>query len=323
MMILHLFRSEKIALTDIFKKGFYSYIRRKEIKAFIHILEERKLFIYFVDFLIKFKDESNLEERKSLNYYRGDFVDFLIKFKDESNLGDSEIVALATQFLLAGYESSNTTISLALYELALNKCIQTKLREEILSNLDAEGDISYDSVNTMEYLDKIVHETLRKYPVFPAIGRTCTKDYKIPNSAVVIEKGVTVIISLSGMHHDPKYFPDPEVFDPERFTTENVRRRPPYTFLPFGEGQRSCIGQRLGLLLVKLGLAYVIRSFEVDVCDETVVPLQFSPKKINLCVEGDKNAPNTKPFQNKCSDTKLKHLENGLQFFNKLKISNS
>lgn len=97
--------------------------------------------------------------------------------------------------------------------------------------------ISFNYVSTW-----FISETLRKYPVFPAIGRTCTKDYKIPNSAVVIEKGVTVIISLSGMHHDPKYFPDPEVFDPERFTTENVRRRPPYTFLPFGEGQRSCIG---------------------------------------------------------------------------------
>ncbi|KAI4465555.1 cytochrome p450 [Holotrichia oblita] len=111
-----------------------------------------------------------LEERKSLNNYRGDFVDFLIKFKNESNVGsdlnkiciqvicDSEIVALATQFLLAGYESANITISLAVYELALNKSIQTKLREEILSNLDPEGDISYDAVNTMQYLDKIVYE---------------------------------------------------------------------------------------------------------------------------------------------------------------------
>ncbi|GJQ70007.1 Cyp6g1 [Trypoxylus dichotomus] len=227
-----------------------------------------------------------LEERRLLNYHRGDFVDFLIKLKDESNLRDNEIVAQASQFLMAGYESTNVTISLALYELALNKCIQNKLREEVLTNLDDNGDLSYEILNTMDYLDKIIYETLRKYPIFPGIGRTCTKDYRIPNTAIVIEKGVAVIISLSGMHHDPKYFPDPEVFDPERFATDNVRRRHPYAFLPFGEGQRNCIGQRLGLLLVKLGVAYVIKSFEIDVCRETMFPLEFDPKKFNLSVNG-------------------------------------
>jgi len=70
--------------------------------------------------------------------------------------------------------------------------------------------------------------------------------YKDPNSDLVLEKGTPIYISMLGLHYDPEYFPDPEKFDPERFTEENKRNRPSCIYLPFGDGPRTCIGKNIG-----------------------------------------------------------------------------
>lgn len=72
--------------------------------------------------------------------------------------------------------------------------------------------------------------------------RICTKDYQIPDSNVVINKGERVAISSLGLHRDPEYFPEPEKFDPERFIPENKSKIHPFSYIPFGEGPRICIG---------------------------------------------------------------------------------
>lgn len=85
-------------------------------------------------------------------------------------------------------------------------------------------------------------ETLRKYPAAAFLGRRCTKDYKVEGTDVVLEKGCKLFIPVMGLHHDDEYFPEPEKFDPERFSDENKRHIKPFTYLPFGEGPRNCIG---------------------------------------------------------------------------------
>jgi cytochrome P450 family 6 len=89
-------------------------------------------------------------------------------------------------------------------------------------------------------------ETLRKYPPLPFLDRTCLSDYKLPspsgNGTITLPAGTGVFVTLLGIQHDPQYFPKPEIFDPERFTEENIRSRPKYTYIPFGEGLRKCIG---------------------------------------------------------------------------------
>lgn len=87
-----------------------------------------------------------------------------------------------------------------------------------------------------------VAETLRKHPPFARIGRECTNDYTIPGTTTVLEKGTLVWISIMGLHHDEKYYPHPEKFDPDRFLPSNKGERSPYVFLPFGSGPRNCIG---------------------------------------------------------------------------------
>jgi cytochrome P450 family 6 len=86
-------------------------------------------------------------------------------------------------------------------------------------------------------------ETLRKYPSVPILNRECTKEYKIPGTDVFLEKGMATVIPVLAIHHDPKYYPDPERFDPERFSEVEKAKRHQYVYLPFGEGPRICIGK--------------------------------------------------------------------------------
>lgn len=74
------------------------------------------------------------------------------------------------------------------------------------------------------------------------LSRRCEYQYQIPNSKVELPAGIRVIIPIYGLHHDPNYYPNPAIFNPERFTEENKRTRHPYAYLPFGEGPRNCIG---------------------------------------------------------------------------------
>lgn len=83
---------------------------------------------------------------------------------------------------------------------------------------------------------------MRKYSIVSTFSRRCTNTCALPDG-FVIEKGTLVVLSISGLHHDPAFYPDPLKFDPERFNEENKNARHPYCFLPFGAGPRYCIGK--------------------------------------------------------------------------------
>jgi cytochrome P450 len=94
----------------------------------------------------------------------------------------------------------------------------------------------------IKLINLISIETLRKYPIGAVLRRECTKRYKLPGTNVHVEKGDLIAVPVYGIHHNPEYYPNPDVFDPDRFTDEAKKTRPPYTYLPFGEGPRQCIG---------------------------------------------------------------------------------
>jgi cytochrome P450 family 6 len=89
-------------------------------------------------------------------------------------------------------------------------------------------------------------ETLRRYPILPFLERMCYSEYKLPspvgNGTITLPAGTGVYIPVLALHYDPTYFPAPEKFDPDRFTEENKHSRPKYSYIPFGEGPRMCIG---------------------------------------------------------------------------------
>lgn len=122
-------------------------------------------------------------------------------------------------------------------------------------------------------------ETLRMYPPLLVLNRECTKDWTIPNTDIVINKGVQVAIPAFALQRDEQYYPNPDQFIPERFNAENSAgksfvNRP---YMPFGEGPRVCIGLRLGKMQSKVGLILMLKNYNFELTGSTLKPLAISP----------------------------------------------
>nr|WCC58079.1 cytochrome P450 [Pharsalia antennata] len=248
------------------------------------------------DFFMKVVDDTVLYREKN-NLSRNDFLQLLIDIKNnketetDGHKGDGktltmeELAAQCLVFFLAGFETSSTTLTFALYELATHQDIQDKVREEVEEVLAKhQGQLTYDSLTDLKYMKQVIDETLRKYSPGTFMTRVSSEDYKVPGA--VIEKGTTIVIPIHGIHHDEEYYENPSVFDPERFTEENKAARHPYAHIPFGEGPRICIGERFGLLEVKIGLTTILRKFRLTLNQKTKEPLEFSKVAIVPMVEG-------------------------------------
>ena len=116
---------------------------------------------------------------------------------------------------------------------------------------------------------------LFRIAAFPFINRTCTKDYKVPGTSFTIPKGTPMYIPTLGFHMDPKYFPEPEKFDPDRFSFENKGKIVTGTFIPFGQGPRMCLGKNFIRMEGRCYLANMIRSFRFFPSDKTIKTLAW------------------------------------------------
>ncbi|KAI4459607.1 cytochrome p450 [Holotrichia oblita] len=194
----------------------------------------------FLDLLIQLKNNGKLNTD---NGHHNKETDSLPEYENSPNLTIEQVAGQSFVFFLAGFETSSSTLSFCLYELACNEDVQTKLRDEIESVLQKHnGELSYEAIAELKYMDMVLSETLRKYPSVPALNRICTMDYKIPQTNLLLEKNTQVIISIDGLHYDPQYYQDPHKFIPERFSDENRGKIPQFAYLPFGEGPRTCVG---------------------------------------------------------------------------------
>nr|UUB32683.1 cytochrome P450 CYP6BS2 [Dendroctonus valens] len=238
--------------------------------------------------------------RETNGIQRKDFMQLLVELKnnrsiveDESDvikqsepgtaLTMDEAAAQAFIFFLAGFETTSTTTSFALFEMARCPQIQQRAREEALRIIAQHGgEITYEGLLEMKYLDMIFNETLRKYPPAPVFLRKCTKSYRIPNTNAFIEEGQSVLIPCIGLHRDPVYFPNPDLFDPERFSDENKSRVKDGTYIPFGSGPRNCIGMRFAMIQSKIALVLSLVNYELRLSERTKLPLKMESKGIIL-----------------------------------------
>ncbi|KAI4458223.1 cytochrome p450 [Holotrichia oblita] len=254
----------------------------------------------FSDFFTKAVKDI-IDYRETNNVKRKDFLDLLIQLKNRGNIDNEAnsdisektkitldmLLAQAFIFYLGGFETTSTTLSFLLYELGGNQEVQDKLRKEVFDVLQRHGNqITYDALSEMKYMDMVVNETLRKYPPLRVLIRVCNQDYHVPGSETTIKKGIKVIVPINSIQYDPEYYPNPEVFDPDRFTEENKKKRHPFTFIPFGEGPRICIGMRFGVMQTKCGLAMLLKNYKFELNTKTARPLKISIDKGLTAVEG-------------------------------------
>ncbi|KAK5646494.1 hypothetical protein RI129_004958 [Pyrocoelia pectoralis] len=133
--------------------------------------------------------------------------------------------------------------------------------EELEIVYAGDGPLTYNDMNDMKYLEMVIKEVMRIYPPVPLFGRSLNEDIEFEGN--ILPKGLSVSINTFCLHNDPKVFPQPERFDPSRFSTENCSNRSPYAYVPFSGGTRNCIGQRFAMIELKLTLCEVLKRFEL------------------------------------------------------------
>lgn len=290
------------SIMTISKTAVLKRILRNVFPGMTKLLKLRIVSSEIEDSLIRMVGDT-IAYREANGIKRNDFLDLLIQLKNKGSVEDDskkigkdvttepvemDIGMLTAQcfvFFVAGFETSSSVQSYCLYELALNPEIQKKLREEINTTIKKHGGITYQAIQEMEYLDMVVSETMRMYPTVPALNRSCTKDYTTP-AGHKIKKGDDIIIPIWSLQRDEKYFPEPKKFDPERFSPINKDKIKPFTFMPFGDGPRNCIGSRFGLIQTKVGIITILKSYEVCRTEETQVPLEFRGSAVIAMTKG-------------------------------------
>nr|DAB41775.1 TPA_inf: cytochrome P450 CYP332A38 [Lerema accius] len=236
-----------------------------------------------------------VNERKKMqagNSDNKDLVNHLLKLKDNfkipaesgSELADNLMLAQAAVFILGSIETSSTTLSYTLHELAYNPVAQEKLYNEVKEAIENSGKdvLDYDELLELKYLNACVNETLRKHAPVSYLDRICSRDYKL-NDELTIEKGVPVLINILALHHDEKVYPEPDKWRPERMLLNHLDNNN-FSFLPFGEGPRFCIGRRYGMLQVRVALAQMIMNYKF----QPAVPYEVKTDPYSVMLSPDK-----------------------------------
>ncbi|XP_064623780.1 cytochrome P450 3A24-like [Lineus longissimus] len=222
-----------------------------------------------------------IEERKREASLRGDFLQQLLdasdynnnKFKGKKSLEAGELYANSSVFLLAGYDTTSTTLAFAAHALAIHPEMQRKIQEEIDEIVGDEATFTYEQLKELKYLDRVISEVLRLHPVAPSgVTRMCIEETTV--KGIHFPRGLSVVADVRTLHSDPELWGNnPEEFDPDRFLPEKKASRNSAAYLPFGIGPRHCIGMRFALVEMKLILVTLLRKYTLSRCEETVVPM--------------------------------------------------
>ena len=179
------------------------------------------------------------------------------------SLTHDEVVSDLAVFLIAGHDTTSTTLTYALWALGHHPDLQDRVAEEVGGLGDRPLTVS--DVPALPFTVQVIHEALRLCPPAPALARLATRDTVVDGFR--IERGSNVLVGVYALHRDPALWDAPETFDPDRFSAERSRGRDRWQFLPFGAGARSCIGDHFAMLEATLGLASLVRRRRVTSLD--------------------------------------------------------
>jgi cytochrome P450 len=183
------------------------------------------------------------------------------RYSDGEGMSDELVLSESMQLLVAGHETSSNALSWLLYLLSSRPDCLEKVRQELDAVL-GDSPLTYVEVPRFEFTSQVIYEALRLYPPFWMVDRTAVADDRVGDLA--IPRGSTVIVFVYGAHHAPRYWHDPEGFDPDRFSKANEKLQPPFTYLPFGAGPRGCIGGNYAMLQILMILGSLLRQYDLQ-----------------------------------------------------------
>jgi cytochrome P450 len=187
------------------------------------------------------------------------------------SMTDEQIRDEALTIFLAGHETTANALAWTWYLLSQNPEAEAKLHAELDAVLDDGRLPTVEDLPRLRYTEMVLAESMRLYPPAWVVGRLAVKEYAVGDH--VAAQGTLVLISQYVLHRDPRFFPDPLRFDPERWTPEAKEARPQYAYFPFGGGARRCIGEGFAWMEGTLIIAAIARRWRMRlVPDHPVVP---------------------------------------------------
>ncbi|XP_025262470.1 cytochrome P450 4C1-like isoform X2 [Camponotus floridanus] len=248
--------------------------KQKKILKILHgftekIIAERKLYHertngqYLKNLESDKEATTNDVEAFGIKKKRLAMLDLLLAASQEYSLTDLDIREEVDSFMFAGHDTTATGIMFTLLLLAEHKDIQKRVRLEVDDVMQENGGkLNMRSLQNLSYLERCLKEALRLYPSVPTLTRYTGNDVKL--QSYVVPAGTFVALNIYAVHRDSNFWPNPDVFDPDRFLPEKIKNRHPYSYIPFSAGSRNCIGQRFGLLEMKAIVAPLVHNFYLE-----------------------------------------------------------
>ncbi|XP_058159612.1 cytochrome P450 4B1 [Dasypus novemcinctus] len=216
------------------------------------------------------------EWKKTQNRKHLDFLDILLGAQGENGikLSDSDLRAEVDTFMFEGHDTTTSGISWFLYCMALNPEHQNRCREEVQEILGDRDSFQWEDLGKMTYLTMCIKESFRLYPPVPQVYRQLSKPVSFADGRS-LPAGSLVSLHIYALHRNSAVWPEPEVFDPLRFSPDNTAGRHPFAFMPFSSGPRNCIGQQFAMNEMKVVTALCLLRFAFSP-DPSRPPLQMA-----------------------------------------------
>ncbi|XP_025162057.1 cytochrome P450 9e2 [Harpegnathos saltator] len=267
---------------------FFLNINFPEVAKFfkVRVFSEKivNFFKEIVSSTVRIRDEKNIT--------RPDMIQLMMETRDKSTgpaFDINEMTAQAFVFFIAGFDSVSSVMCFLAHEVAVNPDVQSKLKAEIDQVLEQnDGKPTYEAINSMKYMDAVITECLRLYPLVAFVDRLCVKEFELPPSTpdskpVTIKAGESVWFPGYSLHRDPTYYPEPDKFNPDRFLNGHTNMS---VYLPFGIGPRICIGNRFALMQMKVMLFYVLWRCNLEPDAKTKIPMVLSKHTFIMLADG-------------------------------------
>jgi cytochrome P450 len=216
-----------------------------------------------------------LAERRLKADENSDLLSILINARDENGerMSDQQARDEAMTLFMAGHETSSIVMTMTLFLISQHPEIQAKVQEEIDAVCGQRRMTTMD-VPQLKFMRQVVHEAMRLYPPVWLIGRTAIEDDVVRNYR--IKRGSTVVVPVRTIHRIEKFYPAPNAFRPERWTPEFEKELPRAAFIPFGYGQRACMGGSFAMMEIQLALGMILQKFRLTLESEKEPELQPS-----------------------------------------------
>ncbi|XP_026831300.1 cytochrome P450 4C1-like isoform X2 [Ooceraea biroi] len=215
---------------------------------------------------LNFENEAEDNDMIGSRKKRLAMLDLMIAASNNNQMSDSDIREEVDTFMFEGHDTVSMALTFTILLLAEHKDVQDRVRNEVNAVMEENGGkLTMTALQNLPYLERCLKETMRLYPSVYLITRKLAEDVML--QSYLVPAGANVIIDIVHLHQNPDFWPNPEVFDPDRFLPELVQNRHPFAYLPFSAGSRNCIGQRFAMMEMKTVIGTLVHNFNLEPID--------------------------------------------------------